>query len=39
MPVIHIYKPSQARALEAATGKQLRIINGKPMLVSAKVSI
>lgn len=35
MPVIHIYKPSQARTLEAATGHQIRIINGKPMLVKA----
>lgn len=39
MPVIHIYKPSQARALEAATGHQIRIINGKPMLVSAKGAV
>lgn len=39
MPIIHIYKPSQIRALEAATGLQARIINGKPQLVAVKGAV
>lgn len=37
MPILSsIYKPSQVRALEQATGLQARIINGNPVLLPAR---
>lgn len=38
MPIINAYKPSQVSALEAATGLQARIINGRPVLVPVQVA-